>query len=252
VSFAAYQEDIKEDGVRTQTPYREERARRNLSRLVANHRRVAGSLSGTTTCGSQATLSKVVRTCLPGQKSCGPTRHAMINGDVMFIGTEPGLIEDVLMLTEAEVEVLGTTVSISRKGAATVYQTLATEKEAQKWAVKVRAASGLWSSLEKLTEAALQGNSQTDKDAEEEVSRADTGGTAMRPLQAMESGSASLEKNSAKHPAGGLQSPRPAEPWVALRSTTGESETMLPGNETSTSWSWMRSLFGGPPAVLVA
>jgi len=266
VSFSEFEEVIDQDGARSQTPprvrgdsvagrssWREEQARRNLSRLVTNHRRVTDRWTDTLVCDCHATFSRAVSSCLPEQKSRGPWRHARIDGDVMFIGSKPGIVEDVLMLTAVDVTVERNTVAISSKGMLTVVQTLATEIEAESWAAKVRDAAVLWSQCEQQTEAALEANRQL-----EARSRADTGGTE----QAVASGTGSADDaDLAKGFAAGSKrrqgcladrSKISSEPWVELMTTTGGHHGMLSSINASSFWSWMHALFGGPPAVMVA
>merc|ERR1719453_2524096 len=106
-------------------------------------------------------------------------RHARIDGDMMFIGKEPGTVDDVVMLQGAQVALSGNTVAISNAGRATVFQTLKSHMEAASWAEKVRSAAGLWDECERMTEAALS-NSRMKRRLKREQERTrspETGGT---------------------------------------------------------------------------
>lgn len=239
-------------------PGAEDQARRNLSRLVANHRQVADSWTWTTLWDCHNTFGRAVRSCLPEQN---PSHHAAIVGDVMFIGCQPGVAEDALMLKDAEVSVEGATVSISNKGMPTVLQTLPSPKEAEHWASKVRAAADLWQEFEELTEAALHAQRQS----EVKTTDAGSGGTTSPGTPAPGSSSASsttscLKKSVVTKPAQGdlHQSPSHGDPasrpWVGLttkRCVAGEHAAFSAGNGSS-NWRWMLALFQGAPPVVVA
>lgn len=246
-----------EDRSASRSQRSEDQARRNLSRLVRNHQRLAES------CDCQAWTALCDCRSSVGSLFEASSRHAVIAGDMMFIGCQPGVAGDSLMLAGAEVSVGDTTVAISTEGMPIVLQSLASEDEAERWAAKVREAAGLWQQCEQLTKTALHAQRQWH-----EVNReADTGGTE---TACMGSGVASCSARGrpSSPPKGAMEKPvksalkdsghgsfdqRTSRPWVQVTSRTcgaGDHAPLLDADSTS-NWRWMLSLFHGP-AVMVA
>lgn len=192
---------------------------------------------------------------LPDQRSFGHSRYACIDGDLMFMGSRPGSVEDILMLTEAEVSVEGATVAISSQGMLTVYQTLNSESEAERWTAKVRTAAKLWGQMKKLTEAVMK--QRTADQRQFEVNRADTGGTetVAAPAEPAKVSAKPLDDSSDDWVCTDCGS---ESEWVEMRTSTGMQQhcAALLDHDANSSWSWMRSLFagpfGGPTAIMVA
>lgn len=214
----------------------EEIARENLSRLVANHRQLADSCSWTVLCDCRSSISRVVQYCLPDAPN---SRYAAIVGDVMFIGGQPGIVDDAFMLTGADVSVDGAVVVISREGMSTISQRLNSIKEAEKWATKVQAAADLWSDCQQLTQAALQTYNRREahrrEAGKEKANRADTGGTFTPPFP----------RNCPNSVASRDQT---HQPWVPMTMQTGNREPP-PEDGGHSNWRWMLSLFGRQSAL---
>lgn len=162
---------------RTAARRQEDRARANLARLAVNHRRVARRCSfccdGVCSSDCRRVLdSTAAYLCV------NPLLHAAIDGDIMLMGSQPGVPETAILLAGANVSVDGVCVSISNEDMPTIVQTLDTCDKAQQWASKVRLAADSWEDCQTLAEAALKqrtfhrsggGTGGTGNDTREEI-----------------------------------------------------------------------------------
>lgn len=121
----------------------EDRARANLLKLVANHRRSARTWS----------FAQEFRSLFESAW----TRHVALLADMLLIGPEPSHVHKALRLAGSQVALCGRTIVISPKlkdsGCMTLQ--LDTTAEAEKWASKLHAAAAIWESTQSTAESAL-------------------------------------------------------------------------------------------------
>jgi hypothetical protein len=284
-TFEDQLEALKHRG-RTAACRHEDRARANLNRLAVNHRRVVRRCSCgnvVPVCDCCTALSSAVCVC------ASRMAHATISGDVMLLGHQPGIPEDVVLLAGAIVSVDGVTVSISNEGMPTIVQTLENKAQAKKWASKVRVAAELWEDSQTLAEAALKKNgfhqngdiegidtaivkskrcdvfpkALLNSDPANDLQSAQLETSDLKDqvealLERVSAAAAWAEKAAQIGPSKVRKAYNAEKLWIRANSTIRfpPSKTMLPAtNGENSLWSsvarWMPSLFQGAPAVLV-
>lgn len=129
-------------------------ARKNMTRLLANHRRLT----------RRSCFLERWRGCLEGTVAYLSRRHVALAGDMMLVGRRPGRCDAALKLNGAQVDCVGRTVIVAPVGGQRIALQLLTATRAEAWAARVERAAELWENVHRAADDAVRrhGGSRLD------------------------------------------------------------------------------------------